>query len=603
MNILLLIDEIIDKDNKLINKLKNDKCKYTKEELLKLKFDELESLLKDNKVSDLANKLDVIMNYYYFINLDEQVGSIFNESINNYKLKFQEIINELIIKLQEKNNDINNQIIELQNDIDNFSKIKSIIKNINQYSDSSYLEICELLQQTNIDDGELAILIPDIYKYFLSLSEYKKYDFFEEEIDKNNETVENSSDEIRKNAIAILEMYQDTNSKYYLPNLSYNGLNSEELEDVFSIIKDEGYDEINFKWIIGIYINEILNNESNDVSNYYNELCQLTESYKKSIDYKENLQLKENELFELLKQIELNNGYIKNIKVYLENIKNNQLFIISDEYYKKALNILTKYIIELKKYIIEQPNLRKPISNLENFVLFAEHKNKPYFLSDLFDPKNNMIDNRYFSNTEYFKEFNDLILDLFEYGEPSYTKFIDSKNSTNINLVIMHIFYPTKKGDVDRNNPTDMWRIRPNLSSNARFVEIKVVIPYNTIIHKQVKEIIKKHLPHIEINDGKNFTFIVNIGAAVKLADVELYNESIKRYDNTGIDILKLLYVDGKYHKKENSIIKTELNDEEYRTLDHYIEKTLEILKTLENMEFDFQFSPLLGGDTYGYTR
>ena len=596
MELLEIIDKLV---LNLRSKVENIKLKkrhvYTLDELSKLSFDNIEQLLKDYKITDIANKLDIMYKYYYFTKQDQMIKNMFSSSISNYVVKFEKILDEIINKIKLYNNNLDNEIDKLKNICDKLLKIKEIIINTYDYSNDSINKTFDILEELNFDEVTCK-LVPAITDYFLNLK--VKYNSIEIKEDKE-EINDNSNNEIIKKTYDILKLYQDEYSKLYIPNLNYDGLNSEELQDVLSLIEDDGYELITFKWLISIYFNEILNNNN---YSYYEALEKVTGLYKQSLEYKLEIEDKINKLYSLLGTIDLNHGYINSVKIYLSSIDIDKLFMINYEKYKEISTNLTNYLEAIEKFVNNNID-RKPISKLENFILFAYSKNnQPYFMEDLFDSKHNMIDNRQFSNNEYLKELGNLILDLFEYGEPSYTKFIDSKSSTGIDRVITHIYYPTKKGIVDRGNPTDMWRIRPNLSSNARFVDVKVVIPANTVIHKQVKSIINKYLPHIKIDDLKEFTFIVNIGAALKKADVELYSESIKRYDYVGIDILKLFYEKGRYHKKDKCVIKSQLTSEEYILLDKYVSDSIKTLNDLQDRNIDFNFSTLLGGK-YGLSK
>ena len=585
------IDNKIEEYNNLIQEL-NSKLKqeFTFDELLVKPFNELEELLKKYNISNITYKLDYIMNYKRYTS-DPSYREIFKKAIQNYIVLLEPIMDEIINKIKFQNENIKTKINYYYKIIDSLNKIKEIIKNTKQYSKDNYDKIIEILNNDLPD--EIVGILYMVSKYFIALENTDIIDLFEEDI-KQEVPATNKEDEIIINTNKILSEYQNKDSKYYLKGFIYDGLNSEELDEVLNIIKENGYDLTSFEWLVGIYINEILNNNTS----YYQELIRLNDMYKKSIDYKIILNNKINELLSLI--INIDNPYVKNIKTFIEQI--NIDFIIDDEYYKKIDKQLSKYLEDINKLLKENVIKRKDIKKLDHFVLFAQNnEGNSYFKQDLFDPKYNMIDNRSFSNTEYYQEFSNLILDLFEYGMPSCAKFIDSKLSSYLDRVIMHIFYPTKKGIVDRDNPTDMWRIRPNFSSNARFVDVKVVIPRNTLMFNQVKEIINKYLPHIEINDN-NFTFIVNIGAAVKKGDVELYKEAIKRYDKIGIEILKLFYVNGKYHKSEG-VLKTKLNDLEYKLLDSYIASSINLLKELENINISFQFNSLLGGGNYGLSK
>lgn len=608
MNKLDYIDELIQENNEIISKLEEEKIiKSTFDEFISSDSIERERLLKQYNIPGIAYKLDIISNYFYWKNLNNNFK--FDNSIKNFTVEVNKIFDELINSIDSVNKSFVDKIETYKDFNSDLITIKQILEGIREYKSDNYNKISEVYEilskyKSNndiLDDDKLCLLLSSISDYLFNLNNVN-IETFEEKIEEEKPSLQKTNDDIKNKVIDIVNTLSDSNSKYYLSGFSYGEFNKEYLDDVKDIIKEGGYDSTNFIWIVGIYINEILNNSNNE---FYPELCKLIDMYKKSVDRKNEIDSKVRELSDKIESLDnIKSFYIDNLKSFLNDVKGNTAFLINDEYYRITIKQLSVYIQEIDKEFISEKKQRKPITTLNNFVLFAKNESgEPYFKHDLFDQKDNMIDNREFHNTEYIKEFSDLILDLFKYGKPSCTEFLDSKNSSNFDRIITHIFYTTKKGIVDRDNPTDMWRFRPNYSSNARFAERKIVIPVETIIHSQVKEIVKKYLPHIEIDNNKNFTFIVNIGAAVKKSDGELYKEAIKRYDVLGIDIMKLFYVDGKYHSNEKGLLKTKLNNQEYQFLEQYVSESLKLLKELEQINIDFQFSPLLGGDRHELSK
>ena len=598
------IDELIHENNEIISKLEEEKIiKSTFDEFISSDSIERERLLKQYNITGIAYKLDIISNYFYWKDLNNDFK--FDNSLKNLTVEVRKIFDELISSIDSVNKSIVDKITEYKEFTADLTSIKEILKSIKEYKVDNYDKISEVyailahykLKNDLLDDGKLCLLLSSISDYLFNLNNVN-IETFEEKIEEEKPSLQKTNDDIKNKVIDIVNTLSDSNSKYYLSGFSYGEFNKEYLDDVKDIIKEGGYDSTNFILIVGIYINEILNNSNNE---FYPELCKLIDMYKKSVDRKNEIDSKVRELSDKIESLDnIKSFYIDNLKSFLNDVKGNTAFLINDEYYRITIKQLSVYIQEIDKEFISEKKQRKPITTLNNFVLFARNENNnPYFLLDLFDEKRNLIDSR-LSSFDYSKEYNDLLLDLFEYGEPSYMKSIDSKTSTGSDRVVMHIFNTTKKGEVDRKNPTDMWRVRPTLSSHIRFVERKIVIPRNKKIYKQVVEIVKKCLPHIKIDETKDFTFIVNMGTAVKKADVDLYQESIKRYDSNKLDIMQIFYVNDEYHTKRGATLKDEFHeDNEYdpMLLEDYIRKTIEILEYLEITNLNYQFSPLLGGD------
>lgn len=609
MNKLDYIDELIQENNEIISKLEKETIlKPTFDEFISLNSDVREGLLKKYNIPGIAYKLDIISNYFYWKNLNNNFK--FDNSIKNFTVEVNKIFDELINSIDS----VNKSFVDKSETYKDFNSdlitIKQILEGIREYKSDNYNKISEVYEilskyKSNndiLDDDKLCLLLSSISDYLFNLNNVNIETFEDNNEEKN--FLDKTNDDKKNKVIDIVNMLNDSNSKYYLHGFSYGEFNKDFLEDIKNIIEEEGYDSTNFICIIGIYINEILNNSNDE---FYPELCKLIDMYKKSVDRKNEIDSKVRELSDKIESLDnIKSFYIDNLKSFLNDVKGNTAFLINDEYYRITIKQLSVYIQEIDKEFISEKKQRKPITTLNNFVLFARNENNnPYFLLDLFDEKRNLIDSR-LSSFDYSKEYNDLLLDLFEYGEPSYMKSIDSKTSTGSDRVVMHIFNTTKKGEVDRKNPTDMWRVRPTLSSHIRFVERKIVIPRNKKIYKQVVEIVKKCLPHIKIDETKDFTFIVNMGTAVKKADVDLYQESIKRYDSNKLDIMQIFYVNDEYHTKRGATLKDEFHeDNEYdpMLLEDYIRKTIEILEYLEITNLNYQFSPLLGGDRHELSK
>lgn len=156
----------------------------------------------------------------------------------------------------------------------------------------------------------------------------------------------------------------------------------------------------------------------------------------------------------------------------------------------------------------------------------------------------------------------------------------------NSNQIINRVYYNN-----DNNHPTGILRIRPKSNSNLRFCEQTITFVKGTESFEQIKKIIQKHLPFVDISDDKDFQVFVNYASALKRGDKELYDTAIKRRDKKKSLLVKTFIDDFKGKKK--------LSIEECEFFDELVGLTLKTFDELrkQNDIFDFEIiDQMVGG-------
>lgn len=204
---------------------------------------------------------------------------------------------------------------------------------------------------------------------------------------------------------------------------------------------------------------------------------------------------------------------------------------------------------------------------LKGFVLFDfDNNNVPYVLSDL-DPGNmrNFIDESIekgklrIAYEDYSKLLNDLLL----IGEPEILTMDVSAPHQILDKVYL---------DKERQQSTNMVRIRPTRNSNVRFMSEKVVLKPEMPIFGQVVDLLEETLPNVKIDRTKEFKLHINYCSAIKMTDEDSYHAAINRYYKNGP--LQQLFT------QLNS--GASLSDEQRTFLKDIINMTLNAYKTLE---------------------
>jgi len=274
-----------------------------------------------------------------------------------------------------------------------------------------------------------------------------------------------------------------------------------------------------------------------------------------------------------------------------------------------AIYGLNASILEISKYEVNETE----VVSLKSFILFDGFKIDteeclPYILYDLSENNSKCLIDKEILNgrtsleNDYRVQMAKLITDLLLLGNPeSLENKVGSVQDKKKNTT-EPICYLTKNGDVDWKSPSGMYRIRPTTNSVTRFAEQKIVLHKNTKIFRQVISLIKKYLPNTQISEDEDFMLYVNLGAAAKYSDEDLYGEVMKRYgvSRYGIiskydvsSVLSLFYKNGEYKKMSNKGIelKDELSDSDCLILEQIISNSLEVYDELRELNSIYDFS------------
>jgi len=257
--------------------------------------------------------------------------------------------------------------------------------------------------------------------------------------------------------------------------------------------------------------------------------------------------------------------------------------IIKENEYNPRYNIdIMEFEQEFIKYtMITKTTEEDSVKNIDikGFVLFDfDENNIPYVLNDL-DPNSskNLIDDSVLQKKVVrigFEDYNALINDLLIYGNPEIIK--NGGVLPYMDRILTNVYY-----DKNRNNPSEMVRIRPLRNSLVRFTSQKIVLKVGTEIHQQVLNIIQESLPNVNVSLNKDFALYINFSSAIKLYDEDSYGVSINRYLRKSP--LYKLFIENHGKTKLTDVECNLLRDMLRMTLDAY----LELEKRNENLNFD----------------
>ena len=227
MNKLDYIDELIHENNEIISKLEGEKIiKSTFDEFISSDSIERERLLKQYNITGIAYKLDIISNYFYWKDLNNDFK--FDNSLKNITVEVRKIFDELISSIDSVNKSIVDKITEYKEFTADLTSIKEILKSIKEYKVDNYDKISEVyailahykLKNDLLDDGKLCLLLSSISDYLFNLNNVN-IETFEEEIKEERSSLQKTNDDIKNKVIDIVNTLSDSNSKYYLSGFSY----------------------------------------------------------------------------------------------------------------------------------------------------------------------------------------------------------------------------------------------------------------------------------------------------------------------------------------------------------------------------------------------
>lgn len=201
----------------------------------------------------------------------------------------------------------------------------------------------------------------------------------------------------------------------------------------------------------------------------------------------------------------------------------------------------------------------------------------------------------------YQQNISKLINELIVDGKCEYMNSVNTSYENYADKIESIIYKKDKDGKVVRDEKTPLWRIRPTPRSNVRFVEKKVILPKNSEILHQVKEIILKYLPNVIISEEEDFPLIINFGCGIKRADEDLYTTAYRRIKDRTATPLALFYEKGNYGLQNNKAVKlkNKLSANDCELLEEYISSSLQSFYEMSKKDstYDFSFIDEMAGD------
>lgn len=656
--------QIEDLNSRIITLENKSFKKYVLDDFRTMTSDELVALFNLNNQNGIVNSEEnagIIKNYFDTLDRLNTYGTVnyyqrtldnMLQFINTIIADLNKIINELIME-----RDI--QITFLKKELNVFRKLNDYLYVNEESTIHDYLEIADFINGLDLFDSvkfELSYfvareLINNVKQFKVQFTD-ESIDKFEEDVKKSAESVEikisNSideqmdeqkseeqnieiSDERKKKinfANAMLSKFLSPSSKHCLNPLINPDSDCLPISGIVGLIHEEGYSKDIFAFLVMALVANIkdLRLSDDDSLKYVQKLETLNALYDEYIVKREERKTMllekaknfESDLKELfaVKNVGDRSKIIADLqeKVIHLNTRIENNILISDEFRdieEKISDVNNKIILLMEELGLNDTYGQNEVVQkvpIKSFVMFAtDSDGTPYIFKDLFG-KNSLIDEKSVTGNvsnkadNYQKSISKLINDLFILGDSQYTFSDVSSASTNSQKFVDQVCYPDRNGTADRTKKTDMWRIRPDSTSNVRLVERKIVLEPDTILYKQVKDIIQKHLPNIQFPENEKFELYINICTGVKKVDTALYSTSIARHDIGGIGILKLFYVDERYSKKYSTQkavrLKEKFSDEELRLFEEYVVNSLQVFNELHKKDekYDFSFIDEMGG-------
>lgn len=476
-------------------------------------------------------------------------------------------------------------------------------------------------------------------------------DSFEEDLIGNEENIvqtelEESISQFRR------EQIEFANAKYeqyktFIAGSSFGDL--EEISGIFTLedVVNDDYSIEMFAIVLNVSVSSIkkLSLSDEEIQVYIDILKNIDERYIKTINYEANLneekqrKVKEEKIISNINsKIELNSDRLKKLfessstlgtvlgqdfydslvavqpRMEIVRKEAEKLKIGSLDNFEKIeieLDSIEKVLDELNRIINEkmsEENSLKP-TEIKTFILFDtdEQSKKTFLYEDLlgnnpFIDMNAIIGNDVSEEDKnYQQNISKLIRDLMVYGKSEYMLSVNSSAENYGDKIESIIYKKDKNGNVQRDEKTPLWRIRPTKTSNIRFIERKVIIPQNSELLHQVKEIIQKYLPKVIIPDDQDFTMMINLGCGIKRADEELYTTAYRRFKERNVVPLALFYENGNYGKQYQKAtkLKTRLSEEDCQVLEAYVVTSLQSLYEMSKTEplYNFDFIDRMGGE------
>ncbi len=615
------------KEKEYRNRIKQLEDKLTKkisfDEFIQLSEEELNRLLLSNGINNFDEINEHCKNYKFF-NKNDSFKEIFNH-INT-------LINDVIININSTINERNN---EYQTEINVIKNQLEIIINIINYQNDTikldkekFQELMISLNELDIEDDIKFIISRNICEQYVNNKQLEKTtnenqgniieDLSEEEsnevesFEENASTVEQEAIEEVKSQLPNINI--SNQRKQYIqycndiikkfPDLKISIFINNEYEAYIKEFPDNLYIDLEYMCAkIGYLINRIndLKFSDEEIEGNFIELQNIVNEYENSQIIKKDL----------LKKIEEINSLNLDNRSYIYYKIQNKITTFEEEINKYIIIPQNSTIVNDVNdfYLIVQKDLNKDekkIRKIKTITLFDEINGQPAIIDNLFG-KEPFIEKDLqdvVNNYTCMEEVNKLIKDLFFDGKPE-TLNDNLTNGSKPKSKVDDIIYRSKKNprkgyNADRDNPTSMHRIRPKKRSYVRYAEQLITIERDNPLYEQLIPIITKYYPNYDINTEKLLIYI-NIGAAIKKADFDLYNYCLSRYDVEGIELLSIFYEDyrkTKMNKKPK--LKKILSDEDLTIFEKYVEKSKKVLKELSEKQSYFDFEEIgIGGESH----
>lgn len=557
-------------EQKLENEIKDIKKNITRpydsSYIIKLSKEEIEKIFYSYGFDNYQEIAIKIIIYNQLINNEEKVKASFskhitllNESISTHIDELNSIINDRAKVEYDK--------IELLNqEIEKIKHVNSIIfSDKESLSEEEYEEIIDFISNLKISDDSKLLLIRNVA---IHISEKQK-------------SIVNHQEEALRTRIKseAKEIYEEffikTNKLEEFKNIkdSEAAFTREEIEEY----AEDGYELETFAHALLIEIQTIEQEQDIEKLKYSRDrLLELVRMYNKYIELKQDIE----DIKNIMSDIYING----NTSIPAEELNKIYEFI----YPIQELKIQSSYDFEdqiknIKTKLGQTDSNGNTKIPIKSFVLFPydDVTNEPYFVNDIINKK--MIDDSTdaYSSGSYIKDIPEVFHEIITNGNVEYLESTNSSTQNFSEKIISQICHLDNKGRVNRNNKTDMWRIRPLRNSELRFAEKRIILKKDTPIYNQIINILKEYMKNISVNEDEDFTLSINYCIGLKKTDGDLYKAAIsRRYGkNTEGNIIN------------NILSKDELTDEELSYIDTVIKKSIETYNIIRGYDPNYDFS------------
>ncbi len=530
--------------------------------VLQMNDEQIEELAKQYNI-DYEDFLKTIKLYKECLALSEESVPMYSITIKTAKIKIERIIilinnaiKDKLDKKKEKNESIKEDISKIETIIDYIYENKNNIK-----------EVLGVLKSLPIDEREKVELSKRISlkRMEVVLESKKEHVVVETPTEFINENVlfEKKKSENYDLVISLIEKYKDffdvVGLDTQIDNLSLY-VEDDELDEIKSLTSISFDDAVCYLYTLITMIRDCKESEKDK----YIELIDFL--YNNFLDPElliktRNLLANKEQLDSLYKLIYMDMYKYEEYYELLSKLKSDDKLLIA----KDKLDFILSLVSKIGP--VEQETT-KDKKDIKGFVLFDyDRSGKTYVTSDLDPNKNSKV--LFGRELEIaIEEVNKMITDLFVYGEMETLINITSSTSNNSNRLVSPVYR-----DLNKKKKTDMYRLKPSISSSARIIERKFIIHHGTPVFNQVISIIKEILPYVNIDEEKDFILYIAYEISFKKANTDLYDESIRRYDSSSLtDFIKRMI------SNENE----ELSESDYKLLKEFFKDSIESIMSLD---------------------